>query len=355
MLVPSMGRVGGAESIIRGLTRGLEQRSWAVRWVVPEGTVEGEEAVPSYRYRGMGLVAGLRVAAGSRGLIHSHFAFAAWAHALLPGGPPRIRTFHGPWSEEGVAADAAGGAKTRLREGLELLSLARADLVLVLSRFSAAQLRRRGVPDAKVRIVPGFVDAERFTAAGARRPRSRTGTAPLLVANRRLTPRTGVNRLLEAVALLPPRYQTVRLEILGDGPQRADLQQQAVMLGLGERVRFRGRVSDRELSTSLSQADLAVIPTLALEGFGLSTIEALWHGTQVLVTPAGANPEIVRDLDPELVARGTDADALASAIVNLLDRRDDWDAVRAREYVRERFSLDRVVEQTLAVYEEATR
>ena len=101
--------------------------------------------VPAFRYRGIGLLAGLR-AAHTQGLIHSHFAYSAWGHGLLPNGPPRIRTFYGPWSEEGRAAEAAGGAKTRLREGLERLSLARAGIVVALSRYSAAQLQRRGVP-----------------------------------------------------------------------------------------------------------------------------------------------------------------------------------------------------------------
>jgi glycosyltransferase involved in cell wall biosynthesis len=141
--------------------------------------------------------------------------------------------------------------------------------------------------------------------------------------------------------------------VIGTGPLHDTLVEQARQLGLDGRVFFRGRLSDEELSCALGQADLAIIPSLALEGFGLATVEALWHGTPALVTPSGANPEIVADLDPDLIAGGTDAAALAEAITRLLDRRGDWNAELAREYVHERYSVDSVVRQVVAIYEEA--
>jgi glycosyltransferase involved in cell wall biosynthesis len=163
----------------------------------------------------------------------------------------------------------------------------------------------------------------------------------------------GINLLLEALPLLPPRYSATRLQVIGEGPQKAELESLARQLGLDRRVEFRGHISDQDLSVSLSCADLAVVPTLAMEGFGLATVEALWHGTPVLVTPIGANSEIVEELDPSLVALGTDPAALAAAIANLLDRGEGWDPDRARAYARDRYSLDSIVEATLAVYREA--
>jgi glycosyltransferase involved in cell wall biosynthesis len=162
----------------------------------------------------------------------------------------------------------------------------------------------------------------------------------------------GVDRLLDALPLLPERYQKARLEVIGVGPLRDALVQHTHELGLDGRVTFRGQVSDAILSHTLLQADLAIVPSVALEGFGLATIEALWHGTPALVTPTGANPEVVAELDSDLIAGGADAEALAAAITKLLDRGGDWDRDRARDYVAERYGADSAIDQILDIYEE---
>ena len=75
-----------------------------------------------------------------------------------------------------------------------------------------------------------------------------------------------------------------------------------------------GRVSDEELQEWHRAADLFVLPTVAYEGFGLVTAEALASGTPVVGTPVGATPELLVPLDARLVSRGTDAPALAEAM-----------------------------------------
>jgi glycosyltransferase involved in cell wall biosynthesis len=321
-----------------------------VRWVVPQAASTSVEPVPHVCYRGTGLVAGLRIAGGPDGVLHSHFALSAWGHALSPAATPRVRTFYGPWAEEAAMAGDASRARSSLRELIEAISLRRAARVVVLSQFSASQARRRGVPEGKLRIIPGFVDPGRFT--GPLEARSAGRQAPLLVTNRRLTPRTGVDRLLRALVLLPPRHRRVRLEVLGGGPQRPALEGLSRDLRLGDRVSFRGGVTDLELGTWLSAADLAIVPSVGLEGFGMATVEALWHGSPVVVTRVGANPEVVEGLDPGLVASSSEPEAIAEAIAGFLDRRGDWDRRRARAYVQERYSLDAAVTKTIALYRE---
>lgn len=75
-----------------------------------------------------------------------------------------------------------------------------------------------------------------------------------------------------------------------------------------------GRISDDDLLTWYRVADLAVTPTLALEGFGLSTAEAMSCGTPVVVTPVGANPEVVSGLGSEFVAASTSPHDIAMAV-----------------------------------------
>jgi glycosyltransferase involved in cell wall biosynthesis len=113
-------------------------------------------------------------------------------------------------------------------------------------------------------------------------------------------------------------------------------------LGLDGRVRFVGRVSEGDLLDWYRAADLFVLPTVAYEGFGMVTVEALASGTPVVGTPAGATSELLEPLDPRLVADGSDPESLASAIGDaLLFTNEDFQA-RCRDYALARFDWERV-------------
>jgi glycosyltransferase involved in cell wall biosynthesis len=81
-------------------------------------------------------------------------------------------------------------------------------------------------------------------------------------------------------------------------------------------------VPEAHLASYYQTADLVLMPSLALEGFGLVTVEAMACGTPVLGTPVGAIPEILGQVDPILVAQGTDGRSLATALERLLQRID---------------------------------
>ena len=93
-----------------------------------------------------------------------------------------------------------------------------------------------------------------------------------------------------------------RLAIAGTGSSDSSLREQVTHLALEDRVRFVGRISDSDLVNSYRTADLVVMPSQALEGFGLTTAEALACGTPVVGTPIGATPELLAGIDP--CARG---------------------------------------------------
>jgi glycosyltransferase involved in cell wall biosynthesis len=105
-------------------------------------------------------------------------------------------------------------------------------------------------------------------------------------------------------------------------------------------VRFLGRVPEEELASLYGAADLFVLPTVAYEGFGMATVEALACGTPVVGTPVGATPELLRPLEGGLVAASATPGDLAAAIEFGLARSDL--KRRCAEYARERFSWDRV-------------
>ena len=111
-------------------------------------------------------------------------------------------------------------------------------------------------------------------------------------------------------------------------------------------------MSDGELALWHRAADVFVLPTVAYEGFGLVTAEALASGTPVVGTRVGATPEL---LDADLLARGTDSTALAEAIRYGLGVATPAFRARCREYAESRLAWKTVLPEWERVLQEARR
>jgi len=126
----------------------------------------------------------------------------------------------------------------------------------------------------------------------------------------------GVETLLDAFAAA--ETAGAHLYIAGDGPLREELAARARRLGVADAVTFLDYVPDDALGPLYASADVFVLPTLELEGFGLVTLEALASGLPVVGTTAGATPELLGDLADDvpasLLVPPGDADALSAAI-----------------------------------------
>ena len=216
-----------------------------------------------------------------------------------------------------------GATGTALLWAIERACLKRARLVHVLSDFSADQLwKLYAVPRERIVRIRGAAATDRFQPApdrGAiRQALGLSADRSLLLTVRNLEARMGLDTLLDAMARLKARRPSVALLIGGAGSLRAALEAQSQALGLADHVTFLGFVPDEELPRCYQAADLFVLPTRELEGFGLVTIEALACGTPVLGTPVGATPEILRGLSPSLVFRGTAPEVMAEDLERFL-------------------------------------
>jgi glycosyltransferase involved in cell wall biosynthesis len=148
----------------------------------------------------------------------------------------------------------------------------------------------------------------------------------------------GLENLVEAVRLARRRLPDLLVLIAGKGPLEDALRAQIAGYGLENHVRLLGFVPEADLPLTYRAADLSVVPTVALEGFGLITVESLAAGTPVLVTPHGGLPEVVSDLDPGLVLPGDTPEILAGGLTDvLLGVRSLPHSDTCRQYVRERF------------------
>lgn len=165
------------------------------------------------------------------------------------------------------------------------------------------------------------------------------GTGPLVGMVGRLSWKKGYEYALDAFALLRDAVPGVRVDIVGDGELRADLESRAQRMGLGGTVRFLGQ--RRDVPELMRGFDCFVLSSV-IEGMPNALLEAMALGRPVVTTSAGGSAEVVIDGDSGLVVPPGDAAAIARAVEQILA-----DPVRARSFgeraerrVRESFSLE---------------
>jgi phosphatidylinositol alpha-1,6-mannosyltransferase len=170
----------------------------------------------------------------------------------------------------------------------------------------------------------------------------------------RLSPEKGAHHLLAAMAELVARVPTVKLLIIGDGPQRESLREQAAELDIERHIVWTGRLLHGEAMVHLAFADVVVVPSQCDEGFGLSAIEAMAFGKPVVASNAGGLREVVSDGQDGMLAPVGNPGELANAIVTILtdDALRDRMGRAARKNVEERFSLERFAERHRQLYGE---
>jgi rhamnosyl/mannosyltransferase len=187
----------------------------------------------------------------------------------------------------------------------------------------------------------------------AARIRARLG-APLLLFVGRMVPYKGLDVLLRAMDGID-----ARAVLVGEGPLKAEWQQLAHDLGLGERVQFPGEVSNQELVALYHACDLFVLPSITrAEAFGIVQLEAMACGKPVVSTllPSGV-PWVNRDGETGVVVPPGDVPALRTAVRSLLSDR----ALRlsmgenGRRRVAAEFTIPRMISQTTALYHDVMR
>jgi len=293
-------------------------------------------------------------------LLHGHFPLPMMPllKPFTAAARPFLYTLHAPVYKE-LLAERQGTyalpkavqqtAVSGLRR-LEASVVTRAARVTVLSEFMRGEVAELSAHAAAgAAVIPGGVDTSRFRpAAEPLSPRD-----PLLFTARRFTPRTGVSELLAAMTAVVERHPRVRLAIAGDGHLRPKVEADIDAFGLRGNVELLGRISEDDLRAWYRRATLTVMPTAELEGFGLTTAESLLCGTPVLVTPVGANPELVRHLDPRFVASSAAPADIARGINALLDAPQVVEAARRSlpGELAARWSWDTVAARYLELYE----
>ena len=216
---------------------------------------------------------------------------------------PTVFFFHGPWHKEAIAKEgmvSAGGApgcdwswksektsiRHRVRREIDRFILKNCDAVVVLSDYITNEARSlHSELDDKICKITGGVDLDRYTPTDDRSAIRRELGLPkcqvVLLTIRRLTPRMGLENLVRAMVFVEKERADVMLIIGGEGPMKNRLAELISELNL-KRTHLVGYISEGQKAQYYQASDLFIMPSLTLEGFGLSTIEAMACGVPVL-------------------------------------------------------------------------
>ncbi|MEU9121789.1 glycosyltransferase [Streptomyces sp. NPDC048506] len=363
--------VGGAEQQLRLLLRRLPAQCEVVTLTDPGPVAAGIEAdgtpvthlgmTGNRDLSALPRLAGL-IRAGGYDLVHTHL-YRACVYGRIAARMAGVRAVV---ATEHSLGDAVIEGR-RLTRGVRVLYRATERLgaaTVAVSDTVAARLRRWGVPEHRIHVVPNGIEAHRFGFDPAARAVVRTrlglpldafvvGGVGRLVAGKRF------DVLVRAVTHLPG----VHLLLAGDGPEREMLRRMAEQFGSGDRIHLLG-VRDGAVDTGgdgraggdgpdipglLSAIDVCVSPSPE-EAFGLAVVEALASGLHVLYGSCPAVDELPADQAPGARRFGLAVHELTTALREL--RREAPSRLPVPPVVR-RYDIARSAEAVMAVYEQA--
>jgi glycosyltransferase involved in cell wall biosynthesis len=279
--------------------------------------------------------------------VHSGVWFKAAVAARFAGVDGVVFTEHGREHADPPVMRFIDGRAARLTDAV----------VAVSGRLERYLADRVGVPPGRLMTIENGVDTNRFRPGTPRRDvRGELGIpADALVVGSvgRLEHVKAYERALYAVAAVRARggiSRPVYLVLFGDGSQRQPLTALADSLGLGDAVRFPGWVSEPD--DVYRMMDVFVLPSHS-EGLSVSLLEAMATGVVPLVTPVGANPDVLRDTLASQVVSAEEPGRFADALYLTLasDTRRQALATAAREVVLARFSQTRMLDAYTTLYE----
>lgn len=225
----------------------------------------------------------------------------------------------------------------------------RAAAMIAISERVKRALVEGGIDPALIEVIPSGVPLERDVAPASRAELGVPQDAPLVVMVGALTREKDPLTFVRAVAVAHRRVPALRALLVGDGPLRAELEAEVARVGLADELRFTGYRADAD--ALIATADLLVLSSVE-EGLGSVLLDAMVFGKPVAATAAGGIPEIVVHGETGLLVPPGDAEALGEAIARIAGDRELAARLAAGARLRApRYSMDEVVERTIALYE----
>ena len=275
-----------------------------------------------------------------------------------------IRAF---WEDAAVdhGTTAEGSIRYRATRAMETWALKRVDHAFTICEGLRADIVARGIPAAKVTVIPNAVDVAGFQLSGEpdRELRRQLGLAGYTTVGfvGSFYAYEGLDLLLDAFPALLPKRPELRLLLVGGGPQDANLKAQVQRLGVADKVVFTGRVPHSEVSRYYDQIDLLAYPRHSMRLTELVTplkpLEAMAQGRLFVASDVGGHKELIRDGETGKLFKAGSAEALAAAIDDMLDHRERWPVMReaGRHFVEVVRNWQNSVANYTTVYDRLTQ
>jgi glycosyltransferase involved in cell wall biosynthesis len=295
---------------------------------------------------------------------HQPFSALGVVHSSLSQSMAKIYTCHSLSFEEFISRNGIEGGlfkkttnfmHTLVRKWSEKKVLKSCDDIIALSRFTSKKLCEvHKIPSHKVSIIHGGVDLTRFSLPVNKSEIRKTLKIPsdriLLFTVRNLVGRMGLENLVHAFEHLVNNGAEVFLVIGGEGPLKNELFSLTKKLGIEEYIRFTGYIPEKELPAYYQMADLFILPTKELEGFGLVTLEAMASGLPVLGTPIGGTKEILGEFDARFLFGDINPESMAKLIMDMYNiirqQPQHWEQItnQCRQFVQNHYSWDKNID-----------
>lgn len=227
-----------------------------------------------------------------------------------------------------------------------------ADRIMILNEGMRAEALAAHFPADKLVWMPNPVDTEHFSPVShAKRRELRSQhdvptNASVIIYTGRLAPEKSLQLLVEAFATVWRQCAQVYLIVVGDGPMRGALTDQAQRLGCIVNTRFVGSVAPSEIPRWLQMADVFALVSLS-EGFPCALVEAMSVGLASVVSDIPANRQLVHPEIHGLLSQPGDASAMAAALIRVLDDHElrSQMGAEARRSVKQQYATERVLER----------
>ena len=275
-------------------------------------------------------------------ILHAHSpVLNAWPaiHVGEKLGIPVVYEIRAFWEDAAVdhGTQSEGGIRYRLTKALETAAVRRANQVVTICQGLREDLIARGIPNAKIGVVPNAVDIEHFSLSSGPDPelKSRLGLADCRVIGflGSFYAYEGLDLLIAALPGILAKAPDVRLLLVGGGPQEANLKAQAAALGLTDKVVFVGRVPHAEVSRYYDLVDLLAYPRHPMRLTELVTplkpLEAMAQGHLLIASDVGGHKELISDGQTGVLFRAGDSEDLAIKTLATLALADHGAAIRA--------------------------
>ncbi|MDD2665850.1 MAG: glycosyltransferase family 4 protein [Methanocellales archaeon] len=239
---------------------------------------------------------------------------------------------------------------------VDKITLKRANKIIAVSNDLKEDIKKQyKISEEKLVAIPNGIDVNKFKTMEVTHLREKWNLTDekVIISVGAINKQKGFHLLLKVFPDILKKNKNIKLFIVGTGLYLQDLKDMAMKLNILGKVVFTGRVSNEDLPKYYNLADVFVFPTLRLESFGLVTAEAMACEKPVIASCIGGIPTIIENNKDGILIKPGDLKELKERILEVLSNEELASRLgkNARKKIVEKFSSDKMVEDTIEVYE----